>query len=346
MVNENGQGPKFERLVDSKFPWIERRKKAVKLAQIYEKAGYILYAERARSCATWLQFQAMGDGTKMLSAANFCALRLCPMCISRRAKRNALKLSKVMDAVEVDKKCRFLFLTLTVQNCDGRDLESTIKALLYGWVKLIRHREIERAAGGWFRALEITRNKKTGQYHPHIHAILAVPPEYFDTKSNLYITQKSWREHWQLACGLDYDPSVRISTTKARGNCDSATRSATVEAAKYATKDSEYISSKLSMKKAVQIVTDYTEALFRKRLTAFGGWMKETAKLFDADNLDSGDLVHVDDDEIRADIAEYVETYNWNFGAGDYILADRTVNPLRIQREGVGSDARLLETVP
>lgn len=333
MKDDFKQGAKFERLTDCRFPWVERRKKTVKLAQIYERAGYVPYAERAGSCATWLQFQAMGDGSKTLSAANFCDLRLCPMCIARRAKRNALKLTRIMDVVEAEKKCRFIFLTLTVKNCDGQHLEETIKALLRSWFKLVRHREIDRALGGWFRALEITRNKKTKQYHPHLHAIVAVSPEYFN--SSLYITQKSWREHWQLAAGLDYDPSVRISATKARGGCDSATRSATVEAAKYATKDSEYIDPRLSMNEAVTIVTDYTEALYRKRLTAFGGWLKDAAKRFDADDLDNGDLVHVDEDSIREDIAEYIETYNWNFGAGDYVLADRMVNPLKVKRENL-----------
>lgn len=333
MNDEYGQAPKFEKLIDSRFPWVERRKKTVMLAQIYEKAGYIPYAERAGSCATWLQFYAMGDGSRTLSAANFCDLRLCPMCIARRAKRNALKLTRIMDAVEAEKKCRFIFLTLTVKNCDGSALGETIKALLRAWFKLVRHREIDRAIGGWFRALEITRNRKTRKYHPHLHAILAVSPDYFDFNSGLYISQKAWRDHWQKAAGLDYDPSIRISTTKARGGCDSATRSATVEAAKYATKDSEYIDPKLSMEDAVAIVTDYTEALFRKRLTAFGGWMKETAKLFDADSLDNGDLVHVEDNRIREDIADFIETYNWTIGAGDYVLSDRMVNPLKVQRD-------------
>lgn len=302
----------------------------MKLAQIYEKAGYFPYAERAGSCATWLQFYTMADGSKTLNAANFCDLRLCPMCIARRAKRNALKLTKIMDAVEQEKKCRFIFLTLTVKNCNGQDLGDTIKLLLRGWFKLIRHREIDRAVGGWFRALEITRNKKAKTYHPHLHAILAVPQEYFDFDSGLYISQKSWRNHWQIAAGLDYDPSVNIGTTKARGGCDSATRSATVEAAKYATKDCEYIDPKISMSDAVTIVTDYTEALFRKRLTAFGGWMKETAKVFDAGDLDNCGLIDVDDNRIRSDIADFIETYNWTIGAGDYILASKRVNPLKV----------------
>lgn len=308
----------------------------MKLAQIYNRAGYYLYAERAGACATWLQFNAMADGTKTLSAANFCDLRLCPMCIARRAKRNALKLTQVMDAVETEKGCRYIFLTLTVQNCRGQELGTTIRVLTKGWDKLMKHRAIKAAVGGWFRALEVTRNQKTKEYHPHLHAVLAVPLDYFDSRSGLYITQKSWRKHWQIAAGLNYDPSVRISTTKARGGCESATRSATVEAAKYATKDSEYIDSKLHIDEAAAIVTDYTEALYRRRLTAFGGWLKEAARRFDADDLDKGDLVHDDPDteRIRIDLADYVETYNWNLGAGDYILADRMVNPLRFHRDG------------
>lgn len=316
-------------LEDDRFPWLERRSKAVKLAQLYDRAGYPLYAERTGACATWLQFNVAGD-KKTLRAANFCDLRLCPMCTARRAKRNALKLSQVMDYVEAQQKCRYLFLTLTVRNVDGPELGGAIAALIRGWNKLIRHRPFERAICGWFRAVEVTRNPKTGQYHPHIHAVLAVPPEYFAAKSPLYITQKQWREHWQQSINGDYDPSVRISTTKARGGCESATRSATVEAAKYATKDSEYIDPRLPVDLAVDIVRTYTDALYRKRLTAFGGWLKDAAARFDADDLDVGDLVHLDDDHIRDDLAEYIETYSWSVGAGNYVLADRQLSPLMV----------------
>lgn len=330
MTKEIMQVSKSERLEDVRFPWVERRLKVVRLAQIYDKAGYYPYAERAGSCATWLQFNAMQDGTKTLKAANFCDLRLCPMCIARRAKRNALKLTQVMNAVEAEHKCRYIFLTLTVKNCSGQELEKTVRTLLSGWNKLTKHKPIERAVGGWFRALEITRNRKTREYHPHLHAILAVPSEYFDYEKGLFLTQKDWRKHWMKAAGLDYDPSVRVGTTKARGDCDSATKSATVEAAKYATKDSEYIDPKLSLDDAVTIVTDYTEALYRKRLTAFGGWMKKIAAAFDADDLDSGDLIHVEENRVRDDLADYIETYNWTIGAGDYVLADRMINPFKI----------------
>ncbi len=61
--------------------------------------------------------------------------------------------------------------------------------------------------------------------------------------------------------------------------------------------------------------------------------MKDIAARFDAEDLDGGDLIHADDDHIRDDLADMIETYRWSFGAGDYVLADRQLNPLKVVRE-------------
>lgn len=319
-------------LQDKRFSWGDNRRKGGKLVRLYRKSGYELYAERARMCATRLQFFEMANGEKQLMGANFCHLRLCPMCTARRAKRAVYKLSKVLNQVEAEHQgTMFLFLTLTVRNVPGDKLGDALGQLTKAWNKLTKHRQFERAVGGWFRALEITRNGK--MYHPHIHAILAVPSEYFSRKSGLYIPQAEWVDRWQKALGVDYKPSVRIQTAKAKGEYTGG-QAAAVEAAKYAVKDSDYIDPNLPEAEAVQIVKDYTEALHRRRLTAFGGWLKAAAKALDAENLDDGDLVHTEDETIRADIADFITTYDWHFGAGNYVLTDKQVNPLKLQREG------------
>ena len=142
---------------------------------------------------------------------------------------------------------------------------------------------------------------------------------------------------------MDYKPSVRIQTTKAKAGTGEAVRSAggqaAVEAAKYAVKDEDYIDPKLPEWDAVRILTDYTEALRRRRLMAFGGWMKEAARALDAEDLDDGDLIHVDDDAIREDLIEMIDAYGWHFGAGDFILSNREINPL----EGTYKEQRLRE---
>jgi len=307
----------------------ERRVKAIMLAKLYRKAGYAEYSLRAATCATKLNFYAMESGERQLMFANFCHLRLCPMCTARRARRAAYKLSQVLDLVEQEHDAMFLFLTLTVRNVPGDELGDALSQLTGSWTKLIRHRQFARSVRGWFRAVEITRKGKG--YHPHIHAILAVELSYFSPQSGQYIPHAEWVDHWQKALRVDYRPSVRIQTAKAKGQY-SAGGKAAIEAAKYAVKDSDYISPKLKEAQALEIVTDYTEALRNRRLTAFGGWLKEAAKRLDAENLDDGDLIHVDKETIRADVAELIETYNWHFGAGDYVLTDRQINPLKVQR--------------
>lgn len=312
--------------VDKKFAWRERKMETVRLAELYDRAGFPDYSERARTCSTWLQYAENLDGSeRRLQAANFCQLRLCPLCTARRAKRAAYKLSRVLDLVEAEHGSKFLFLTLTVRSVPGSELGAALTALTAAWNKLFQHRQVMRSVGGWFRAIEITRGE--AGYHPHIHAILAVPPEYFNYRGGLYITHAEWIERWALCLGVDYRPSVRIQTTKTRGEKSAGTASAS-EAAKYATKSDEYIDPGIPESQAVEILTDYTRALRGRRLTGFGGWMRDAARRLDADDLEGGDLVTLDEDGIRDDVLELLVTYNWHFGAGDYVLARREINPL------------------
>ena len=82
----------------------------------------------------------------------------------------------------------FLFLTLTVPNCTGYDLPETIDNLQYGFRRLLQMKKFKNAVKGYFKALEVTINKKrfcTAMYHPHYHVILAVDKSYFNVaKSN------------------------------------------------------------------------------------------------------------------------------------------------------------------
>lgn len=329
-ISEISETGEIITLQDGRFPWIERKTKTLRLSRLYKLAGYSDYSFRAATCATWIQFLVSSSGERQLSAANFCQLRLCPMCISRRAKRAAYKLSQVLDQVEAEHGAMFLFLTLTIRNVDGDQLGEGILRLTKSWNKFMQHRHIKAAVKGWFRTIEITRRGKG--YHPHIHAILAVTPEYFPSKNGLFIGHDEWVRRWRLALGVDYDPSVRIQTAKAKGEVAGG-RAAALEAAKYAVKDEDYIDARLDDLEAAQIVKDYTEGLRRRRLTAYGGWLRDAARALDAEDLEDGDLVHAEEETVREDVAELIETYNWHMGAGDYILTTRQINPLKLQRE-------------
>lgn len=336
-VQITGDG-EIETLEDSRFEWRTKKMKTVVLADLYLKAEYPDYAERARTCATWLQYNVSADGSKQLSASNFCQLRLCPMCTARRARKAAWKLSQVLNAVEAAHGAKFLFLTLTMKNVSGNKLGEALEQLTNGWISFMDQRQIQRSVKGWYRAIEITRSGRN--YHPHLHAILAVEPDYFSResrKSGKYLHQEDLIERWQRALRVDYRPSVRIQTTRAKAGEGKALAAgggkAALEAGKYAVKDADYIDPELPEQLAVDILRDYTTALRRRRLTAFGGWMKEAARALDADNLEEDrDLVHAEEETVREDVADLIETYNWHFGAGDYILARREINPLKIKR--------------
>lgn len=324
----------MEKLHDSRTAWREERMRANRLVKLYHLAGYEDYADRVEVCSTWLEYRVVGD-QRTLASANFCRLRLCPICTARGAVQRAKLLSQVMDAVQREHKCQYIFLTLTVANVSGDKLGDAIGQLTRAWDKMMRHRPIARAVKGWFRAIEITRQSVLGTYHPHIHALIAVEDDYFARSSGLYLSHAAWLQHWQQALGVDYKPSVRISkTTDAKDG-----KGAVLEAAKYVTKDSDYIDDRLSDQDAAQIVADYTRALYHRRLTAFGGWLKEAAQRLQADDLEHVELQPGDDETIRADLAEVIEQYGWHFGAGDYVLARRFINPLRIKREGGDNDA-------
>lgn len=321
--------------------------KCNRLSLLYYLAGYRDEAEKAELCGTYLRFGKIGEDRGLLGA-NFCQLRLCPMCTARRAINRAKLLSRVMDGVEAEHKCQFIFITLALQNVTGDKLGEAITQLNEGWRRLMNQKPVLRAFKGTFKAIEITRNTEEGSewygtYHAHIHAVVAVEDEYFAKNSPLYFTPEALGARWRKAARVNYDPTCHMEATyegkdkkkrrkkRRKVTDDTASQGAVLEAAKYATKDSDYISDSLSDEEAAQVVSDYTKALRHRRLTSFTGWLKEMAVRLQAEDLDNVDLM---DGKIREDLAEVIEEYGWHFGAGDYVLARRYVNPLRVKREG------------
>jgi hypothetical protein len=72
--------------------------------------------------------------------------------------------------------------------------------------------------------------------HPHIHALLLVPPRYWGPD---YIKKRTWAELWATAMSLDYEPVVdvrRASPNKKVSDAKEDLKAAAIEAAKYTTK--------------------------------------------------------------------------------------------------------------
>jgi hypothetical protein len=62
--------------------------------------------------------------------------------------------------------------------------------------------------------VEVTR-AKDGRAHPHCHALMMVPGDYFH-RPDKYVTQAQWMQAWRESLRLDYDPTVHVEAVKAK----------------------------------------------------------------------------------------------------------------------------------
>ena len=72
---------------------------------------------------------------------------------------------------------------------------------------------------------------------------------------------------------------------------------------------------------AVRTVLTLDRMLDGRRLTSWGGVLKEAARKLNLDSIETGDLVHVESESEDKDankIANYV-AYNWSVGVSDYL---------------------------
>lgn len=269
-----------------------------------------------------------GEVTRRLDAANFCRDRLCPMCQWRKSLVTFSQLSAIMDRIDAERPGLVpVFLTLTMRNVASDGLADGVTHILKAWGTLTAKRtnpQFNAIMAGWFRALEITYNAKDRTWHPHIHAVLLMPPEYF-TDPALYRDHAAWVAEWRKALRADYDPVVDIRTIK------NDRAKAVAEVSKYAVKPGEWISDD-------ECVTDANVELLAtvlrgRRLVAFGGLMMQARKALKQVDAEKADLVNTDsaEDVMRADVRVALERYEWQAGVtNDYMLVEVTD-----MREGV-----------
>lgn len=310
--------------VDNKgkeIPWKEKKEKTMFLVNSYNRLGNDNKAYKVSECGNYLSFKKSDEGTKKLFRANFCKVRLCPMCSWRRSKKTYGQVSKVMNKALEDREYRFIFLTLTCRNVDGEELPETMDKLFKGFDRLFKRTAIKKAVKGWFRALEVTHNLDKDSefyntYHPHFHIILMVNKSYFN-KPELYITQADWTDLWKESLQVEYTPIVDVRAFKTANKV--LTAKAVAESAKYTVKDVDYLilNNEEMTDNAVMILDG---ALANRRLIAFGGELRKIHKALNLDDTEDGDLINTDnDDEIRDDVKQMIEHYHWHIGYKQYI---------------------------
>lgn len=307
-----------------------RKKESLKLADSFERLNYKQSKiNSVRFCGEVLRFLRYFDDNEqlMLSSASanfeklklfqtwFCKDKLCPMCNWRRSLKYDRILQLILDKL-LDSKpdTQFIFLTLTQKNVPADKLDAEMKRMSKSFHKMIRRAFYFKnpAILGGVKSIEVTYNEERDDYHPHIHVLLAVSPDYFKKH---YISQKEWSQVWAEVMGLDYNPVVNIKKVKAKTEefaelddlenqvFDRGLRKAIQETAKYPTKP-----IKLNPEND-KVVDALHKALFRKRQISFLGIFKEIQKQLALEDVD--DNLECDEQDVQHKQAALI-TLRWN----------------------------------
>ena len=257
-------------------------------------------AERIRNCAGYLNFgwyhnQQTGNNEIHLIELHCCKARACVLCAWRRSLLYKARFSmNILDVIEQNPTAKFIFLTLTVRNCELSEIRATLSDMSKAFNRLTKS-EYFRDVLGYIRNMEITRGDND-TVHPHYHCLLMVKETYFN--SGHYINQNSWAHAWQHFMKLDYVPVTDIRLVR-----DKSKRLDVVkELFKYTVKETD-----IQKDNWYKILMD---SLHHIRAISSGGTLKDIVK--DFTNTQDEDLLHIDDNAQPMEPLNRTVAYEWN----------------------------------
>lgn len=149
------------------------------LANIFESNGDVKRVNKLRNCSKNLYFDVLENNYELLKSPSFCRDPLCYICRNRRyAKNFAIFYNSVLNLI-AQGKCDFLYFSLTVRNCERKDLPETLNKLNGGFTRLQNTKEVRKAVKGYCKIVEITSNTDPGSeafctLHPHMEGVFVV----------------------------------------------------------------------------------------------------------------------------------------------------------------------------
>lgn len=150
-----------------------------------------IFTDRARKmlhCGTSVTLNNSGT----IISANFCRLRICPMCQRRRALKVGAEMHRILDNIDGS----WLHLVLTVPNVEFTQLSDLLDRMYIASSRLFRYGAVKKAFNGVARFTEITYNSTLDSYHPHFHCLVSVDKSYFTSRK--YIKVEFMRRLWTV----------------------------------------------------------------------------------------------------------------------------------------------------
>jgi plasmid rolling circle replication initiator protein Rep len=272
-------------------PWDIHRAESDEIAKLYGIVGYSRYSERIGDCSRRLTYamQANDDGELKLRLreAKFCRVRHCPVCQWRRQQMWRARFFKALPQVQAKyPTARWIFVTLTVKNCELTELRATLTRMNAAWKRLLLRKEFP--ALGFIKSVEVTRKPEDGTAHPHFHCLMLVPAGYF---TRGYLSHAKWTELWKSCLKADYTPILNVKVVKStKGTSDDSPEAsnaallmAICETLKYAVKPSDLLADP-------QWLDELTKQLQKTRAISIGGCLKEFFSEDDPEDLINGEI--------------------------------------------------------
>ncbi len=316
-------------LLDDKPRWPDYKCRTKSVVKVYDDGDDASRKKAARmeQCGSVLVFRECPSGhEKRLQSANFCRLRLCPMCQWRRSQMVFHQVQQICHVLhERQPSVRFVLLTLTVPNYDAAKLSDGLTDMFGAWQRLSQRKEVKRPLLGFFRALEVTYNRDRQDYHPHFHALLAVRSKYF---ADYYIPRDRWLTLWQESMRDDSitQVDVRAIRPNVKRTGSDAISAAAAEVGKYATKPSDYVhKTKEGYKADGPVVRTLDKALHGRRLVMFGGVLRKIRAELKQQDVETADLVHIDGEQMNTCACSvcgstmWDHVYRWKPGLNNYV---------------------------
>jgi plasmid rolling circle replication initiator protein Rep len=276
-------------------PWDKHRSNADKVSAYYVGSEFQNYAGRIHDCSELLDFRLVPDAEEgmlkfKLNSAKFCRVRHCPVCQWRRSLMWKAKAYKILPSILADyPTSRWLFVTLTVRNCQITELRSTLDWMHESFKRMTKLKSFP--ALGWIKSTEVTRGKD-GSAHPHFHCLLMVQPSYFGRN---YMKQAEWVELWKQSLRIDYNPVLDVQAIK-KGVQPS---SLVPELLKYCTKESDLTADR-------EWFLELTRQMHKSRTIATGGVLKDYLRQLEQE---PEDLIGKDDER-----QEFIDEGHFYFG--------------------------------
>jgi plasmid rolling circle replication initiator protein Rep len=300
-------------------PWDKHRTESDELAKLYQAMGYSRYSERIGDCSQWLTYamKSNDDGEMRLKLreARFCRVRHCPVCQWRRQLMWRARFYKALPEIQkAFPTARWIFVTLTVKNCELTELRATLNWMNTAWSKLTRRKEFP--ALGFIKSVEVTRNAEDGTAHPHFHCLMLVPASYFSSQK--YLSHAKWQELWKSCLKTEYAPFLNVKVVKStKGTSEDSLEAsnaamlrAICETLKYAVKPGDLLADP-------QWLDELTKQLQKTRAVSVGGCLKEFFSEDDPEDLINGEIEEEEKTEDDAILDFIWSTFVKRYKKGD-----------------------------